>query len=267
MTPELPVFAEGHSLAPGYEVIRHFNRARTLDVYEVWSEERDCHCMAKTLRPDRLDDGAAGKRLLREGRLLTRLAHPHLVRAYETFREPQPVVVLETLGGATLSWEIRRRARRLPLPDVVELGLQLSSALGYLHRRNILHLDVKPSNVVVDGGRAKLLDLSLVRAPGRGIKGRGTRLYLSPEQARGDDFTPACDVWGLGALLHRSLVGGGPFHGEEPRYPQLEMRAPSIRRLRRVPAAVAEVVDACLEPDPAERPSLHELSDVLDEAA
>jgi hypothetical protein len=74
-------------------------------------------------------------------------------------------------------------------------------------------------------------------------------------------------VWGLGALLHRSLAGGGPFHGQEPRYPQLEMRAPAIRSLRRVPAAVAEAVDACLEPDPAERPALHELSDVLDEAA
>lgn len=262
----LPVFREGELLVPGYEVIRHFNRARALDVYEVWSEERDCHCMAKTLRPDRLEDRAAGARLLREGRLLRRLSHPHLVRAYETVRDPRTVVVLETLGGATLSWIIRRSPRRLPLVDVLELGLQLGSALQYLHRADILHLDVKPSNVVIDGGRAKLLDLSLVRAPGRGVKGRGTRLYLSPEQARGGLFTPACDVWGLGALLFKALAGEGPFADEGPRYPQLVTRAPTIRSRRRLPLAVSDAVDACLEPDPSDRPSLADLTFALEEA-
>src|SRR3954462_11123365 len=88
---------EGARLARGYEVIAHLRRGRDLDVYDVWSEERDCRCVKKAARPDRRSSKSTRRRLRREGRLLLSLAHPHIVRAYELIERPDPVLVLETI--------------------------------------------------------------------------------------------------------------------------------------------------------------------------
>ena len=263
--PEPPL-SEGAVLAPGYQVVEHLRRGSRLDVYDVWSEERDCRCVAKALRPDRLHDDRARRALRHEGRLLTSLAHPHIVRAFETVPRPHPVVVLETLTGYTLSQMIRASARRLALADVVWLGVHLCSAMHYLHARGYLHLDLKPSNVISENGKTRVLDLSVARPPGRGRKGVGTRVYMAPEQARGDVLSEKTDVWGIGAVLFEAATGRRPFSGNGggPRYPQLERRADPIRMHRRVPAAFAAAVDGCLEPEPSRRPALDELPDVLD---
>src|SRR5919197_5201883 len=112
-------FALNDRLADAYCIQRHLHRGRDLDVYEVWSELRDCLCVAKTLRPDRAQHDSSRRRLIREGRILLRLKHPHIVRAYELILRPQPVVILEVLGGATLEHILQRR-RRLPVNEVAE---------------------------------------------------------------------------------------------------------------------------------------------------
>ena len=265
MTEGPSPLSTGESLAPGYEVIAHLHRSNNFDVYDVWSEERACRCIAKALCPDLLDDRRARRGLVREGRLLERLTHPHIVRVYETLKEPHPVLILETLTGSTLAYLIDNSPRRLPLSDIVHLGLHLCSAIHYLHRHGILHLDLKPSNIVSERQLAKVLDLSIARPPGKGRKGMGTANYMSPEQARGDYLGPAADVWGIGAVLFETAAGEEPFdaYDDETRYEQLERRAESIRSYRRVPAAFAAAVDACLEPDPARRPTVKDLTGVL----
>ncbi len=251
------------AIAPGYRVIAHLHRSNNFDVYDAWSEERACRCIAKTPIPDCVEDKKVVRGLFREGRLLKKLTHPHIVRAYETIREPRPTLILETITGATLAYLIDTSPRRLPLKDIVYLGLHLCSVVHYLHRHDILHLDLKPSNIVSERQLAKILDLSIARPPGHGKKGAGTRNYMSPEQARGDYLSPATDVWGIGAVLFEATTGEEPFNAEdddEPeRYEQLERRAESVRAYRRVPGALATAVDACLEPDPARRPALGEL--------
>ena len=192
--------ATGQFLTPGYTVIEHLSRTRRLDTFEVWSDERACSCVAKALRPDRRDDGRARAALRREGRLLSELVHPHIVRGYELI-EDGPIAIMETLDGETVAHLLDRR--ELDADEVAWLGLQLASALRYLHRHGLLHLDVKPSNVIASAGRAVLIDLSLAREPGRYRAGLGTWCYLSPEQARGERLTSAADVWGLGTLLTR----------------------------------------------------------------
>src|SRR5687768_15828559 len=93
-----PPLAPGETIAPGYRVVGFLRRGRDLDVYDLWSEERNCRCVGKTVRPDRLQHrrARARSRLIKEGQLLLRLTHPHIVRAYEVMTAPAPLVILET---------------------------------------------------------------------------------------------------------------------------------------------------------------------------
>jgi len=257
-----PPLESGEVIASGYEAIAHLHRSNNFDVYDAWSEERASRCIAKIPRPDRGDDPTVGRRLVREGCLLKKLTHLHIVRAYETLKDPRPTLILETLTGETLQHMIETRERRLPLKGVVILGIQLCSAAHYLHRHGILHLDLKPSNIVAERGLAKVLDLSIARSPGRGEKDTGTLEYMAPEQARGGYLGPSTDVWGIGAVLFEAATGEPPFEAyyEEARYEQLERRAEPIRWYRRVPAAFDDLVAGCLEPEPTRRPTIDELA-------
>jgi serine/threonine protein kinase len=251
----------------GVEVIAHLARSNVLDVYDAWDAGRGCRVAVKTLRPDRRRDVRARAALLREGRLLLRLAHPHLVRAYAVHDGGRPAIVLESLRGATLGALLERG--RLGVAEACHLGLQLGGALHHLHGRGLVHLDVKPSNVIAHAGAATLIDLSIARRPGRVRPGTGTWCSLAPEQARGEHAGPAADVWGLAALLHEALAGAAPFGGDdEAEHPCLARRAPPLRALRpRAPRALAAALDAGLDPDPAARPPLLALLDVLDAQA
>jgi serine/threonine protein kinase len=258
-----PPLAKGARVAEGYEVIAHLSRGSVLDVYDVWSAERSCRCVAKVLRPDRANEARSRDRLRLEGRLLLRLSHPHFVRAYELLREPTLALILETLSGATLSYLIATR-QRIPPKDLAILGKQLASALSYLHRHGYLHLDLKPGNVVAQAGVAKLFDLSIARRPGQGHAGAGTVQYLSPEQARGGQVTTAADVWGLGALLFEAATGRPPFAHRRRRYEQLQRRAKVLAGTPGLPPRLAAAIDSCLEPDPAARPTLAALASALE---
>ena len=280
-----PPLGPGAPIAPGYRVIAHLSRGRTLDVYDAWSEARATRVVAKALRPDRLDDRAAARRLVTEGRLIRRLSHPHIVRGYEVLAEPQPVVVMETLTGATLARLIDESDPRLPVRDIAHLGLHLASAIRYLHGTGWLHLDMKPSNVVAEAGRAKLIDMSLARRPGHCPRGVGTWCYMAPEQVRGGRVGAAADVWGLGAVLYEATTGqaafdpdppeGGPSEpssesaSDRPRrhYPQLDGPPAPVRRLRRAPAPLVALIDACLDPDPAARPAVEAVLGALEPLA
>jgi eukaryotic-like serine/threonine-protein kinase len=263
MTALAAPLAETAEIAPGLMVLEHLSRNEVMDVYDVWDERRYCRCVVKALRPDCERSPRDRRRLRREGELLARFTHPHIVRAYETIVAPRLMVVLEALPGETLSHLLDRRSRRAAIVELAILGLQVGSATRYLHAEGWLHLDLKPSNVIIDGGIAKLLDLSLARPPGPNAAGIGTRPYLSPEQARGGELTAAADVWGLGSLLWEAACGDPPFaddaddeDGGRAAHPQLHTRAPSVRGRRRMPSALGELIDACLEPDPADRPPI-----------
>jgi len=266
VAPPLPV---GTRLASNYTVLACLTRGKTADVYDVWSEDRDCRCVAKVLRPERRHDTKAQRALLREGVLLGQLSHPHIVRLYEILWKPSPALILETLTGATLSHLIKRN-RRLGLADLAPLGIHVCSAMHYLHHRaGFLHLDLKPSNIVCEGGRAKVIDFSIARRPGPGHQGAGTCQYLAPEQARGDSVAPATDVWGIGVVLFEAATGRKAFPAADTNgdYEQLTRRAKSVRTYCRLPLRLATAIDRCLEPDPKDRPPLAELSKILNRFA
>jgi serine/threonine protein kinase len=178
-----------------YRLLELLSRGHACDTWDAWSHERGCRVIVRT------------GDVRREGRLLRRLTHPNIVRAYEVHRD---WIVLETLSGSTL-------AALLPLDrdDAIEMGRQLCSAVRYLHRQGWLHLDLKPDNLIADGGRLKLIDFSIAQRPGRIEPGTGTRRWMAPEQERGGFVSTATDVWGIGAVLR--VVGLDCEVAEEPR--------------------------------------------------
>ncbi len=276
-SPLLP----GATLLPGYTVVGHVRRGEDFDAYEAWSATRYCHCLVKVPRPDRADDAAVHRALVREGRLLLGLDHPHWVRAYQlhTPDDGAPALVLEAVTGPSLR-DLLDEHRRLPTRVLGVLGQHLCSATRYLHDRGHLHLDLTPRNVVVNGGVARVVDLGASRSPGPCRAGLGTARSMAPEQARGEPVSAATDAWGIGLLLHEAATGQRPFgdggssaggssggggSSAAPRFLQLERRAPRVRTQRMLPRAAAEAIDACLAPDPADRPSLHALDAALGE--
>jgi serine/threonine protein kinase len=258
--PPAGIAAPGTEILPGYEVVSLMRRGGRLDTYDVYSRERDSPCVLKVVREDRAHETSCRDALIREGTVLRDLSHPHLVRAYEVIEAPPTAVVFETLSGATLAALIEDST--LAPADTALLGLHLVAALSYLHRHNWLHLDVKPSNIVVQAGRAVLIDLSLVARPGDGRAHAGTDGYLCAEQARGRDLSSACDVFGLGVTIGESLTDRLPYgdegdwaSGTAPRTPDWTFR----RRLRRVPEPLQALVLACIDPDPTRRPGLDDV--------
>jgi serine/threonine protein kinase len=248
MTVVPDVVPVGAEVLPGHQVEALLSRGGRVDTYDVTSLERDCRAVVKVVRPDRLGEERVRAALLTEGALLTTLAHPHLVRGYEVVTAPRPAVVLETLPGATVSALLDER--RLGVADAALLGRQLVSVLGYLHRQGWVHLDVKPDNVVVQEGRAVLIDLGLATRPGRIERGMGTDGYAAPEQHAGGTVSAATDVWGVGATLFECVTRTAP--GRDP-------------DLSRLPAPLRPLVADCLRPEPGQRPSLAELRDRLEE--
>jgi serine/threonine protein kinase len=186
---------------------------------------------------------------------------------------PHPHLLLEHLEGPRLSTLLRKYGP-LPPEQLVPLAVQLCSALHYLAHENTVHLDVKPSNIIM-GAPPRLIDLSVARSLQAAASldhPVGTDAYMAPEQCdpvRLGPVAPAADVWGLGVTLYRAATGERPFSDPgakddpaEIRWPQLvESPAPPSRRL---PSALVDPIMACLASEPAERPAPAEVSAAIE---
>jgi serine/threonine-protein kinase len=161
---------------------------------------------------------AERERVLREARCWARLRHSNIVTLYEALEvEGWPVLVSEFVAGLTLSeWSARRRATFREAAEVVGA---LAGALHYAHGERVIHRDVKPSNILIDGaGCPHLLDFGLAKQDGADTLTAdgellGTPAYMSPEAAAGVPADARSDVYGLGAVLYELLTGERPFRG------------------------------------------------------
>lgn len=280
-------FPAGTAFGPDLVLVEHLRRGRDLDVYDAWSHGRGTSAVVKMVRPDRRTSERTVARLVREGELLARLTHPHIVRCYETRMAPLPALVLETLGGRTLSALLDDE--ELSVPEIAFLGLHLAAAVRYLHRHDVLHLDLKPSNIIESGGRATLLDLSVARAPGHAPPGVGTWGYQAPEQITGGVLGPAADVWGLGVTLYEAATGLPAFDDPPPDdaddvssapsstlsdwssgsddscdgwdrdAPQLTRPPQPLNELRSLPEALVGLITDCIHRDAARRPAVDDV--------
>jgi eukaryotic-like serine/threonine-protein kinase len=257
--------AEGDELAPGRSVLRRLGGGRRYEVFLVWDEHRLALLVAKVLRPDQAGEARALDDLRREAELVGRLAHPVLVRGFDAVLDGRfPHLVVEHLEGPTLA-ELLERDGPLPAEPLLALGLHVAAALHYLAREGLVHLDVKPDNVVM-GAPPRLIDLSVARTLEHARRVRspiGTDAYMAPEQCQPERspgaLGPPADVFGLAATLYHALAGRRPFpRAPGERFPQCH-RAPDPLP-RRTPRALAELLEAGLRREPAQRPTAAELA-------
>lgn len=222
-------------------------------------------------------------RLGQEARTMAGLSHPHLasILARETWRGT-PVLVCEYLPGGTL--RTRLSAGPMPVAAATSLALTLLDALDYMHERNVLHRDVKPSNIGFSAEDVpKLLDFGLsglAMDPAadsarwsefsqRDGVPAGTLAYLPPEAFHGASPTPAFDLWALSCVIFESLVGYHPFL-DGPDTPQNIQRGRFVRPIRdslRLPADLVAFLRACLSPNLSARPSSPQMRAVLASAS
>jgi serine/threonine protein kinase len=268
---------EGAPIAEGRAAIKPLGGGSLYEVFLVWDEAMHAICVAKLIRPDRLDDEGALDDLREEASILDRLSHPVIVRRFDLVTEgPHPHLMIEHLEGPTLR-RLIRRGGPLPLQQLVPLALSLAGAIHYMAHAGIVHLDVKPDNIIM-GVPPRLIDLSVARSADRAARLRrpvGTDAYMAPEQCAPGRFeygvgAPA-DVWGLGATLHHALSGRRPFprppgarEDEDPlvRFPQLHSDPQPLPEY--LPSDLVDLVGRMLDPDPGGRPKASEVAASLE---
>lgn len=261
-------FEAGDEIVPGRYAIEHLGGGHGFETYLAWDEELFSNVVVKILRPDHVARKSYQRKLRREWRVLRKLNHPVIMRGFACVKEgSRPHLVLEHLPGPTLHSMLSYGP--LDVPQAVQLALHLCSALHYMEQKEVVHLDVKPANIVM-GNPPRLIDLGIARSLRRAaeLEGAiGTRQYMAPEQCLPGErgvVGPPADIWAVGAVLYRSVTKKRPYpsgedDAEDPydEYPQLKGK---IRPLPdSIPEPVRSAVMACLALDPTDRPSAREL--------
>ncbi|KAA2252104.1 protein kinase [Solihabitans fulvus] len=208
-------------------------------------------------------DADTEQRMLREARALAKVHHPNCVRVYDIVEEADGLaLVMEYVEGRPLS-DVVRDSGVLADTFAARLWATMADALTAAHEQGVLHRDVKPSNVIVDGaGSAHLIDFGIARAKGDSTLTAagmmmGTPDFLSPETARGESANPASDAWQLAATVSYALSGRPP-RGERDNPMSALMAAAQGQPNTELPRRSAHhrLLLAALDPDPARRPTL-----------
>src|ERR671931_2714777 len=232
-------------------------------VYRAYDPTLERWVAIKLMHRDISTDPDQLERFRREARAVARLSHPHVVTVIDAGEdEGAAFIVFEYVEGETLKDRIKRLGR-LPVPEAVAYAIEVARALAAAHAQRLVHRDVKPQNVLIDGeGRAKVTDFGIARsleAQGLTATGRvlGTTDYVSPEQAMGRGVDARTDIYSLGVLLYEMLTGEVPFTaqtvvGVAMKHVNEDM--PDVQKRRpEVSSALAAVIERATAKDPKQR--------------
>jgi len=213
------------ALSGRYETGERLGSGGMSNVYKATDHILERTVAVKVLAEHLSDDERFVARFRREALAVAKLIHPNIVQVYDTgIDEGRHYIVMEYVEGRSGA-QILQRHGPVEAEIAAEIGIQACAGLDYAHRRGIIHRDVKPGNLMVVGGpvgggemTVKLTDFGIARAieqtritqVGSVV---GTAAYLAPEQVRGDEATPATDVYALGVVLYQFLTGRLPYEG------------------------------------------------------
>ncbi|MFL6206319.1 MAG: serine/threonine-protein kinase, partial [Acidimicrobiales bacterium] len=246
---------------PDYDVQRELGRGGMGIVYLGRHRRLDRGVAIKELPPSFAAEPEVRERFSTEARTLAGLSHPHIVPIFDYVeREGLCLIVMEQLPGGTV-WD-RFTSSGLTPPTACAVVMACCAALQHAHSKGVLHLDVKPDNLMFDAESAvKVTDFGIARViSGDRTMGTvdgqvlGTPAYMSPEQARGEDLTPASDVYAAGVMLYELLSGQLPWQGAETASELLSQRLredpiPLRDVAPHVPQPLADVVMTSLSRD------------------
>ena len=260
---------EAGTLSNRYQTAERLGSGGMSNVYKATDLILERTVAVKILAEHLSDDERFVARFRREALAVAKLIHPNIVQVYDTgIDEGRHYIVMEYVEGRSGAQILQRQG---PVgPEIAaEIGIQACSGLDYAHRRGIIHRDVKPGNLMVVGGpvgggemTVKLTDFGIARAieqtritqVGSVV---GTAAYLAPEQVRGEEATPATDVYALGVVIYQFLTGRLPYEGsslaELAVRQQNEKPLPPSTYNDAVPETLGGAVLRALEGDPNRR--------------
>jgi serine/threonine-protein kinase len=218
----------------------------------------------KAIRPELVGDEASRRRFEREARVAQRIHHPNVVGVLASGeRDGAPYIVQRFIPGGSLA-DVIDREGALPAGTIGAICAQVAAGLDAVHAAGLIHRDVKPGNILLDGdGTACLTDFGInkdtdgtvLTRPGQAV---GSIDYMAPEQIRGEPVSAATDVYSLGCVLFECAVGRPPFadrQGLRAMWAHLEDPPPDpSRESADVPPPLADAVMQALAKDPARRP-------------
>ena len=272
-TTDLP----GSSLLAGrYRLVERLGAGGMSVVWRGFDEVLGRQVAVKVLPPSTSADPAFRRRLRAEAQAAARLSHPNITNVYDYGEattvdgEPVPYVVMELIDGESLA-AVLARARKLPWQHAVRITAEVAAALAAAHSRGIVHRDVTPANVMLTPTGAKVVDFGISALIGENDIDPdgsllGTPAYLAPERLEGGQVSPATDVYAVGLLIYRTLIGQLPWDVgtttallRAHQYTEPEPLPP----VDGLPPEVDALVGRCLEKRPADRPSSDELAHIL----
>jgi eukaryotic-like serine/threonine-protein kinase len=252
-----------HTLFDGrYRILRKLGSGGMANVYLAEDQELGRRVAIKILNDRHANDDQFIERFRREAKNAAGLSHPNIVSIYDRGEaEGTYYIAMEFLDGRSLKELIVSRGPA-PVSVAIDYARQILAALRFAHRNGIVHRDIKPHNVLVDGeGRLKVTDFGIARAGASQMTEAGsiigTAQYLSPEQAKGSPVDQTSDLYSVGVVLYELLTGVVPFTGDTP--VEIAMKhlsaipdPPSSHRAE-IPRELDKVVMRALAKDPHER--------------
>jgi serine/threonine protein kinase/tetratricopeptide (TPR) repeat protein len=194
-------------------------------VYEAEDTRLARHVALKFIPEEMVHDKKSLERFLREARAASQLNHPGICTIHDiNDNNGHPFIVMEKLDGVSLKERIR--GKRMDLDEVLDIGIQVADALAASHAKGIIHRDIKPANIFVSqSGQTKILDFGLAKSAREAGSSEaaledsltavgvipGTAVYMSPEQARGEELDQRSDLFSLGVVLYEMATGKKPF--------------------------------------------------------
>ena len=236
-----------------YEVRQLIGSGGFGSVYRAWDKQLERWVAVKIMSGDLRDD-QRGSSFLREARVLASVDHPHIVPVYDVGQTDEGAfyIVSKYIDGSDLA--SRLQGDRLDLRQSVEIVIAVAKALHHAHLRQLVHRDVKPGNILLDGnGSPFLADFGLALREsdlGRGSSVAGTPRYMSPEQARreGDRLDGRSDIYSLGVVLYELLTGRTPFISSDVHELMRLISTAEVRPLRQIVDSIPVEIEAiCLK--------------------
>ena len=254
---------KGQLIDDRYKIIKSIGEGGMANVYLAYDTILEREVAVKILRGDLAEDDKFVRRFQREANSASSLKHPNIVEVYDVGEDDgKYFIVMEYINGKTLKSLIKKRGS-LTLEEVIDIMLQLTSAVACAHDSYIIHRDIKPQNVMIlEDGRVKITDFGIAMALNNNELTQtnsvmGSVHYLPPEQANGSGSTTKSDIYSLGILMFELLTGKLPFKGEnavEIAIKQMREAIPSVKDMDpTIPQSIENIVLRACAKNPKNR--------------